>query len=1052
MLLRRQLPLAAAAALALACAPSVPQDAAPASVTYAAFDPTASQVPQPNDLALLPTTIAAFPASAQKDLLTAWANQGGFPNDQEVDITINFITQNIDPTTGAITTTTADLDVSTITPDTLKVLELPGAAITYGPVSYDKSTGTLTIKSAYDYTQTPPAPLVGGPWKAGVHYAVAVRGGPNGVKTTDGVGINPTPTFFLLTRGVQLTLPENETLLPGDLQQKAAEGAQLEQLRLSYITPFVEVSNYFPSTDLAVMGTFQIAATSSAYVQADPNRGLIPLPSDFLLDPATGGKTVVNNPAFGPLAAGLATLDGFSTTGTVLSTTSAPILASSVTNETVFVYDLSNPAAPVRVPDGTEAGGVYQSEPAALTQAVSVGGQNVAVSTAIGLQPAIPLASGAMLPPLKENTEYAVLISNGVKDLNQAGLSRSTLAQLLLFEADHPVAASGHSLVQGVSDAQATQIESIRTLLNPAIAQLQTDKNIPRSDLSMAYTFRTQSITGSGNFADVLSGVPAASQRPAGLIQFAALPYASPTLTEAMVVDPTSIISHTAADAFTKYGVDPTVVPSSNISEVIDAKITIPEILSDTTGAFDPTLASNPNLKEVKALIVVPNYANAPACPAAYHAPQGATCPPLVVFHHGLGGARAQMLTVADSLAKQGFIVAAIDMAKHGERSWCAVGQDVQCAQNSDGSAGTCVAIPGAAGQGDSVAPGICSNGPVKEPTLCDSIDCLGAWESWTATHPDEPADGTTPISSQYFVSANFFRTRDTIREDVIDQSALILALARPPASTAVPALPSADLALFNHLAGEGFIVDPAQIYWEGQSLGAILGSLNLAANPRISRGALNVGGGTLVDIITNAPAFASSIGGLLASVGVTPGTAGYLEFLILAKWVLDPADPINAAGHILGDATHPTLPDVFATAAAGQPEMQAAKSVLGQMAACDNTVPNPFNLELYGNIGILDLAKLQDPADPNGNVTIFNDLAAGAGSCTQSTAASPYSVPHAFITDWGVSETVSGASVSFTQDADVAVLTGVAQSEAAAFLANPTNLPPSVVAYPIPQ
>ena len=1052
MLLRRQLPLAAAA-LALACAPSVPYSAPPTAVNYAVFDITSSvpQIPLPNDLALQVTSIATFPPSAQRDLLAVFAAQGGFPNDQEVDITIDFQAQQIDATTGKLTNVAPDLDISTINPNTLKIIELPGSAVTYAPItaaSYVKGTdrGTLTVKNLQ-------GGLVGAPWAAGVHYAVAVRGGDNGVKTTGGEGIQSSPIFYLLTRGVNLSLPANETLLPGTRDQKAAAGAQLEQLRQSYLEPFTQVSSYFPSTDLAVMSTFQIAPNTSAYVQTDPNRGLIPLPSDFLLD-ATGH--VQNIPAFGPLAAGLTTLDGFSTTGMVLSTVSAPILGATVNKNTVFLYDLSNPSAPVRVPDATEAGGGYQSEPPAITQSVNVGGTQVAVSTAIGLQPAIPLASGAMLPPLKENTEYAVLITNGVKDLAQAGLSRSTLAQLLLFTPDHPVAASGKSLLQGVPDQTAAVVESIRQKLAPAIAQLQTDKNIPRNNLSMAYTFKTQSITGTGMLTD--------ATKPPGLIQFGALPYntakvnATTQFNQLITVDPI-FTAHAPIDAFHKYGVDPTVVPGTGandaVQEIIDAKVVVPEILSASTGAFDPALASNPTLQEVKVLISVPKYTNAnvPACPAAYGLPAGTKCAPLVIFHHGLGGERANMLSVANSLNAQGFIVAAIDMAKHGERSWCSANN--QCAQNANGTAGTCTPIPQSAGQGDSTPPGTCSNGPVKLPALCASATCLGNWGAWTAAHPTDPADGTTPISSQYYVSANFFRTRDTNRQDIIDQSALILALSRPPtALSGLPAVATANQALQNHLGGEGLVIDPLKIYWEGQSLGAIQGALNVAANPRISKAALNVGGGTLTDIFTNSPAFAPSTCALLQSVHVlpmgscTPTTAeqqaAYLKFLIVAKWVLDPADPINAAGHILGDAKHPTLPNLLA---GGAP--QTGKAVLGQLAACDLTVPNPFNLLLYGNIGILDLAKLESHTASTGNVTLFADLQ-GSGNCVAgANAIAPYAVPHAFITTWGVTATGIGtASPSFSQDTTVAQLTGAAQAEAAKFL-NDSTLPPSVVAAP---
>ncbi len=296
----------------------------------------------------------------------------------------------------------------------------------------------------------------------------------------------------------------------------------------------------------------------------------------------------------------------------------------------------------------------------------------------------------------------------------------------------------------------------------------------------------------------------------------------------------------------------------------------------------------------------------------------------------------------------------------------------------------------------------------------------------------------------------------------MIDQSALILAMAPPPQLTS--GIPSTSMKIATEIAtstaeanaGAPIVVDPRFIYWEGQSLGAILGTLNAAANPRLSHVALNVGGGTLVDILTNAPNFSSSIGGLLSSVGITPGTAAYLQFLILAKWILDPADPINVARHLLGDAAHPMLPDLLNSSPTNGIVYQQPKAVLGQMAECDQTVPNPFNLLLYGNIG-LNIADLATDASQTNNVTLFGDLAAGAGSCPGSAnglTIPPFgqpTLPHAFITTWGISENFTPpATFTFgATDPNIAELTGAAQGEAAAFLANPTNLPPPFVLLP---
>src|SRR5207253_7081402 len=89
-LLRRRVAPAVLAILALsACEPGVGYDASRnAATNYAVFDPSTSQVPQPNDLAL--TQAGSLPG-AQGELLRLFVAAGGFPNDQEVPITIDFV-------------------------------------------------------------------------------------------------------------------------------------------------------------------------------------------------------------------------------------------------------------------------------------------------------------------------------------------------------------------------------------------------------------------------------------------------------------------------------------------------------------------------------------------------------------------------------------------------------------------------------------------------------------------------------------------------------------------------------------------------------------------------------------------------------------------------------------------------------------------------------------------------------------------------------------------------------------------------------------------------
>jgi hypothetical protein len=121
---------------ALACEPSISSAINPSAVDYAAFDPTGNppSIPLPNDLALQPQAIAAQ-SGAQKALLQEFVNAGGFPNDQEVPITIDFVRLTIDPNTGASTRSAPALDVSSINSNNLIVLSFSTGG--YSSIAYD---------------------------------------------------------------------------------------------------------------------------------------------------------------------------------------------------------------------------------------------------------------------------------------------------------------------------------------------------------------------------------------------------------------------------------------------------------------------------------------------------------------------------------------------------------------------------------------------------------------------------------------------------------------------------------------------------------------------------------------------------------------------------------------------------------------------------------------------------------------------------------------------------------------------------------------------------
>jgi hypothetical protein len=330
-------------------------------------------------------------------------------------------------------------------------------------------------------------------------------------------------------------------------------------------------------------------------------------------------------------------------------------------------------------------------------------------------------------------------------------------------------------------------------------------------------------------------------------------------------------------------------------------------------------------------------------------------------------------------------VTVAIDAAKHGDRSFCTPGGPAgQCQAGA-----TCTTSLPAGAQADASPPGTCTDGkftylPVSGSCLADPASC-----GWTG------AEGIPAVAGNYLISANLFRTRDTFRQDLIDEAQLVRAVAYVPTGA-----PPTGHAIFDGVLGistalgGAYIIDPGTVYYSGQSLGAIQGAANVATNPRISKAAFNVPGGALVDVFTSSPSCTSQVSALLASLGIQPGSSAYLQFLVVAKTVLDPADPINFVGHI----THDTLPNLLGSGD------QAPKAVIEQMAYCDQTVPNPWNFLFASN---LPLAPLPLVSGTFGTGTGELQLFVGAGfggtpqELLQCSPSSSAAVEHGFLLDW---------------------------------------------------
>ncbi|HSN26484.1 MAG TPA: hypothetical protein VLT45_09365 [Kofleriaceae bacterium] len=952
-----------ASLLIAACSPDIPYTQ-PTGFVTAVFDPVNSRVPLPNDLVFMADVNSTCPrgnipageapSCAQAELLASFA--GYFPSDQEVPITIDF-TETTFGAKGATTQSAPDLDLSTFTPSTFFVYgwtandqgEIPLEPITAADYVINGDHGTLTLHHKGLE-----------PWPEGT-FTVLVRGGDQGVKTKDGKPIEASEVFSLVRQGLDMTARENLGLLKaqlGSTQAAIAQGAQLNQLIALYKdTAFAAAELRFPHQELAITTTFKTQPVVTN-VTIDPARGLVPLPIDLLRDPASGklsalaactlagSKLAADGTCPSAAAAGFAQLDGFSTTAAILGPTSDLVQAKTIDPTTLMLFDLGDPANPQQVDPST-----LVVEPCEFTSAC---GSPTALSPVIAIQPGGATSgdktSVFRARPLKEDTTYAVVMTTGIKDKTGKAIGRGTVAKVLGFQ--NALSVDGKSALQGIDDTTASSLERMRLELAPVFGKLDPSK------VAMAYTFHTQSMLKTS-------------------LQLSALPYSSLVPAATALPIASTLQSHSAADAFAKYGVDATVVPKSHIDQILEVDIVTFNLLDPLTGAFFPNPA-NAAPEVIHVMIATPLATNpkVPACTGGL-APFG-KCAPLMVFHHAFQRGRADMLTVADTYAEAGMVTVAIDAAKFGDRSFCTSGTS-GAASGCAGGAACTTALPAGA-QGDVHPPGTCGTaGFVKHPV---SASCTGACAA-AAT------DGIPYDSGNYSISTNVFRTRDTGRQDLIDQSQLIRAIAFVPAGA-----PPTGHAVLDHMVARGVIIDPATIYYSGQSLGAMSGALVVATNPRITKAALNVGGGPTMDVLASSPFFKPLFEQLLVALGIEEGTADFLKMMVVSKTVADPAEGLNYVGRLTAN----TLPNLLVDPTGATP--QAPKKILMQAAYCDDAVPNAFNFLFASNGRVGPLPTGASFFAPGGTGTF--QLFVGSsfdpstfGACTNG------AVGHFFLTDW---------------------------------------------------
>ncbi len=231
--------------------------------------------------------------------------------------------------------------------------------------------------------------------------------------------------------------------------------------------------------------------------------------------------------------------------------------------------------------------------------------------------------------------------------------------------------------------------------------------------------------------------------------------------------------------------------------------------------------------------------------PAAPPPPDGY---PVVIYGHGLGASRDQLLSFAEPLTSQGFALAGIDMEGHGSRY-----RDVDTGANA------------AAGR-----PAFSG-----DPMLRDGFgDITGL--------------GTTFDFFEGFL--NVAAVRDSIRQSALDLSRLVQLLRQP----------GLDLSAL----GPGAKLDARRIAYLGESFGTVVGTVFAAIEPDVALYVLDVPGGGILDLILPTSAEIGSLALPIISTIYNPAAPldRFSPVIGLMQAVIDGADPLTYAPHVLRD------------------------------------------------------------------------------------------------------------------------------------------------------
>ncbi|HSQ63599.1 MAG TPA: hypothetical protein VLM85_10315, partial [Polyangiaceae bacterium] len=485
---------------------NVPQSPPPGPTIVAEFDPAASLVPAPNDLAARTGLIVVPPipgeSPAQREFETSYLGTlAAFP----------FETQGQALLTG-------DLDPTTVNAQTVLAFDLGTTA--------SPSQTPVAVTPAWDAAHRAIiVPPPSGAWTRAHKYALVLVGGKSGLRGAQGEDVIGSPAWALVSSSTSLVtcqdltasncrptvdiIPSTQTDPAARLAEQTANAIELEKLRRLY-APLLDAlaAGGLPRENVPLAWTFTIVDSGEATFNPDPANPVIPFPNDIL---RANGKVNMPNlktrQPLGPndcvaptdplvgISCGLNQLDGFSTLVAPISENSDTLGAAM--QATIAPSSLSTSSVGL-VPVATLAPAGERTPPKFTPCLNCVSSKD----TQGNPQTSPQQLQWSLQAPLDEQTTYLGYMTGGVVDDQGKPIIANPIFAMLRLA--NPLYDGTHSTVNLLTDAQAQQLELLRAAMKPALDGLE-QAGVPRTKLALAFAFTTQS---ESTVLDKLYGYP----------------------------------------------------------------------------------------------------------------------------------------------------------------------------------------------------------------------------------------------------------------------------------------------------------------------------------------------------------------------------------------------------------------------------------------------------------------------------------------------------------------------------------------------------------------